>query len=337
MGCGRRDMKTYLGVDGGGTKTEFVLIDASGRVLARQRAGSAYYLEIGLDRLRTLLAQGIAETLAQGSVTPESLAFAFVGLPAYGEDSTLVHVLDATPSPTLSQERYRCGNDMVCGWAGALAGRDGINIVAGTGSIAYGEFLQRTARAGGWGELFSDEGSAYWLAREGLRLFSRMSDGRVARGPLYELLQQSFGLRDDLDLCAAIYGPPPLTRSGIAALATVVAQAARSGDGQARELFDVAAQELAALVHAVHDRLRVPPSHAIPVSYSGGMFDFADLLLEPFRAALRSGDRVYEFTRPRLSPGAGAALYAARLGGSSLTPAAIGELSRQLPSRRSEP
>jgi N-acetylglucosamine kinase-like BadF-type ATPase len=219
---------------------------------------------------------------------------------------------------------------MVCGWAGALAGRDGINIVAGTGSIAYGEYAQRSARSGGWGELFSDEGSAYWLARAGLALFSRMSDGRVARGPLYELLRQSLRLHDDLDVCAAVYGPPPLTRSGIAALAPLVAQAARSGDARARGLFDAAAQELADMVHGVHDRLRVPPGHALPVSYSGGMFHFADLLLEPFRAALQGSGRVYEFTLPRLSPGAGAVLYAARLGGSPLTQAAIDELSRQL-------
>ncbi len=59
-----------------------------------------------------------------------------------------------------------CGNDMVCGWAGSLACADGINVVAGTGSICYGEYQGRSARCGGWGELFSDEGSAYWIARQ---------------------------------------------------------------------------------------------------------------------------------------------------------------------------
>ena len=67
-------------------------------------------------------------------------------------------------------------------------------IVAGTGSIAYGEYAGRHARAGGWGDLFGDEGSAFWIAREGLRLFSRMSDGRAARGPLYDLLRERFEL-----------------------------------------------------------------------------------------------------------------------------------------------
>jgi N-acetylglucosamine kinase-like BadF-type ATPase len=323
-------MKTYLGVDGGGTKTDFLLIDESGRVLARQRAGSAYYLETGVDGLRTLLANGIAATLAEGSVTAENLGFAFFGLPAHGEDSRLLSVLDAAASPTLSSERYRCGNDMVCGWAGALAARDGINIVAGTGSIAYGEFAGRTARGGGWGELFSDEGSAYWLAREALGLFSRMSDGRAAKGPLYELLRGHFQLQDDLDICAAVYGPPPMTRSAIAALAPVVAQAARTGDAKAQGLFHAAALELAAVVDAVRDRLNVPRDHALPVSYSGGMFQFADLLMEPFRSALSGSGRGYEFTAPSLSPGAGAVLYAARLSGTPLSMSAIDELRRQL-------
>jgi len=329
-------MKTYLGVDGGGSKTDFPLIDESGLVLARHGAGPAYYLETGLDGLRSLLAGGIAATLAQGAVTPESLGYAFFGLPAYGEDSTLLRVLDAAPSPALPRERYRCGNDMMCGWAGALAGCDGINVVAGTGSIAYGEYAQRTARGGGWGELFSDEGSAYWLARAGLALFSRMSDGRAPQGPLYELLRQAFRLHDDLDICAAVYGPPPLTRSGVAALAPLVAQAARSGDARARELFEAAAQELAAMVHGVHDRLGVPAGHALPVSYSGGMFHFADLLLQPFYSALQGSGRIYEITTPRLSPAAGAALYAARLAGAPLTAAAIDKLSRQLRSGSGE-
>jgi N-acetylglucosamine kinase-like BadF-type ATPase len=323
-------MRTYLGVDGGGTKTDFLLIDESGRLLARQRAGSAYYLETGMDCLRTLLADGIAATLAAGSVTADNLDFAFFGLPAHGEDSRLLSVLDAAASPTLPAERYRCGNDMVCGWAGALAGRDGISIVAGTGSIAYGEYAGRTARGGGWGELFSDEGSAYWLAREGLSLFSRMSDGRAAKSPLYEALRDHFKLVDDLDICSAVYGPPPMTRSAIAALAPVVALAARGGDEQARGLFNAAALELAAVVDAVRDRLNVPRDLALPVSYSGGMFQFADLLMEPFRAALSGSGRGYEFTTPLLSPGAGAVLYAARLSGTPLAPTAIAELARQL-------
>jgi N-acetylglucosamine kinase-like BadF-type ATPase len=319
----------FLGVDGGGTKTDFLLIDEAGRVLASHRAGSAYYLETGVEALENLVVGGITATLQRGGVTAEQVAFGFIGLPAHGEDSALTPRLDRLAAQVLPAERHRCGNDMVCGWAGALAGRDGINLVAGTGSIAYGEWAGRQARAGGWGELFSDEGSAYWVAREALTLFSRMSDGRVERGPLYELIRQRFGLHADLDLCAAIYGPPALARSELAGLAPLAARAAAAGDVGARRVFEAAADALAALVHAVREALQPPPQAMLPVSYSGGMFQFGETLLNPLRVALRAGARQYEFAAPKLTPAAGAALYAARLGGAPLSSTAVAELARQ--------
>jgi N-acetylglucosamine kinase-like BadF-type ATPase len=97
--------------------------------------------------------------------------------------------------PLLGNGRFACGNDMICGWAGSLGCEDGINIVAGTGSIGYGERQGESARVGGWGEAFGDEGSAHWIAIQGLALFSRMSDGRMARGPLYDRVVEAFSLR----------------------------------------------------------------------------------------------------------------------------------------------
>ncbi len=321
-------MRTYLGVDGGGTKTDFLLIDESGRALAARRAGTAYYLEAGIDGLRSMLEQGIRATLAQASVAPAAITHACIGLPAYGEDSKLISRLDEIVADVLPLKSYRCVNDMVCGWAGALAGRDGINIVAGTGSIAYGEFESRCARAGGWGELFSDEGSAYWMAREGLALFSKMSDGRVAKGPLYALLRDHFRVHADLDVCAAVYGPPALTRSELAALAPILARAARAGDSGARGIFEAAARELAAIVHAVRDQLAVSPQAALPLSYSGGMLQARELLLPLLEKALVTGGRHYEFSAPVLSPSAGAALYAAKLSGTPLSSGALAQLVR---------
>ncbi len=76
--------------------------------------------------------------------------------------------------------RARIGNDMVCSWAGSLGGEDGISLVAGTGSIAYGEWrrARRALRRLGRG-----------LRRRGLGLLARargtgavLSHGRWARG-----------------------------------------------------------------------------------------------------------------------------------------------------------
>ena len=323
-------MRTYLGVDGGGTKTRFLLLDETGTVLAAHTEGPAYHVEIGAEALRSMLGQGIKTTLRRGGVAASHLTFAFLGLPAYGEDRAAVPLLDAAPSRALPAARYRVGNDMVCGWAGALAGEDGINVVAGTGSIAYGEYQGRSARAGGWGELFSDEGSAYWLAREGLRLFSRMSDGRTPRGALYELVRQQFGLQNDLDLCGALYGKSAAQRSQFAQLSKLVTEAASAGDEQAAALFGRAAHELAEIVDAVRDQLQVPQATELAVSYSGGLFLLGDLLLTPLQAALTGTPRKYRFLGSRLPPDAGAALQAAKLSGTPLTAGSIAMLEAHM-------
>jgi len=323
-------VKTYLGVDGGGSKTRFLLIDEEGKVLGAHAAGPAYHLEIGLEALERMLAQGIKRTLQEGGIATTGVTFAFLGLPAYGEDRGVQAKLDDAPAAALPRGSYRCGNDMVCGWAGALAGADGINIVAGTGSIAYGEYAGRSARAGGWGELFGDEGSAYWLARAGLQLFSRMSDGRSPHGALHGILRRHFALEDDLDLCAALYGKSTSQRSQLAQLSRLVAEAASAGDAEARALFARAITELADMVDAVRDRLLVPAELDVPLSYSGGLFQLRELLLAPFEAALNIRARKYRLAAARLPPDAGAALYAAKLAGAPLAARSIAALEAQL-------
>jgi N-acetylglucosamine kinase-like BadF-type ATPase len=254
------------------------------------------------------------------------VTFAYFGLPAYGEDSATTARMDAMPSPLLATSRYRCGNDMICSWAGSLACADGISVIAGTGSMAYGEYAGRTARSGGWGELIGDEGSAYWIAREGMNLFSRMSDGRVPRGPLHELVRRRLGIEVDLDLCARIYGQDANTRGAFAQFARFVDEAAQVGDEQARAIFMRAAQELAVTVAAVRRSLAVPDDLELPVSYSGGVFTGSSLLVDAFRVALQGADRAYDLRPPLFSPAIGAALYAARLAGASLSPDSLATL-----------
>jgi len=311
-------LNTYLGVDGGGSKTQVVLIDANGRVLAQHEDGPAYHLEIGLEALQEMLERAIGLVLERGGVRKADLSFAFVGLPAYGEDSALLPRLDALPSAALPAGRYRCGNDMICGWAGALAGADGINVVAGTGSMAYGEWRGRHARSGGWGELFSDEGSAHWLAREGLRLFSRMSDGRMPRGLLYTRVREHFELHEDLDLCAAIYGRDVARRSRLAQLSRVVAEAASSGDTAALALFTQATSEFVEMVEAVRHQLAVPAGIELPVACTGGLSRLRDLILVPLERALARSRHPYRLMSAVMPPAAGAALYAAKLCGHPL-------------------
>ena len=194
----------YVGVDGGGTKTAFVVIDSEHNVLASHETGTCYYIEVGLDGARAVLESGVTALLNKANLKPKDVSYAFFGLPAYGEDSQLFDKLNDLPSKIFETNKYHCDNDMVNGWAAAFGGKNGINIVAGTGSIAYGVKDHRNGRSGGWGEIFSDEGSGYWLACKGLQAFTKMSDGRSPKGPLYEIFKSYFALEEDLDITAII-------------------------------------------------------------------------------------------------------------------------------------
>ena len=320
----------YLGVDGGGTKTALALVDLDGHLLAQHLTGAAHYIATSMDDVRSLLHAAVHTLLAKAAVPAGAVDFAYFGLPSYGEDSALTAALDALPAGCLPAGHFRCGNDMVCGWAGSLAGGDGISVVAGTGSISYGERGGVAARCGGWGELFSDEGSAYWLACRGLNLYARMSDGRAPRGPLHRLFNSRLELKFDLDLCARVYSDVAVDRSRIAQLSRLVHEAAVSGDQQAAALFTQAAAELAELVDATRQRLGYPADEPVPVSYSGGVFAHGgDLLLPRFASGLRARRANYELREPLLPPDIGAALYAARTDGRPLGSAAIDRLRQR--------
>ena len=303
----------FLGVDGGGTKTRFALVDAAHTLLGEATLGTSYHPEVGLDGVRDVLARGVFTILADAGIDASRIAYAFFGLPAFGEDSVLTPQLDALPRSILGHDRYTCDNDMVCGWAGSLGAEDGINIVAGTGSIGYGQRRGRSARAGGWGEAFSDEGSAYWIAMQGLNAFSRMSDGRLPKGPLHALLKDSLQLESDLDLCAQVYGANARSRAQLAQWSPLVGQAAAEGDEAAREIFRRAGEELARIADALRRKLGFEAGEPVRVSYSGGAFAAGDLLLTPFTQSLQSLSPEFEPRLPLHEPHYGAALYAAKL------------------------
>lgn len=306
----------YLGVDGGGSKSAFVLVDEEGQVRAQHEEGGAYYLDIGLDALHARLAAGVRRVASDAGITLDEIRYAFFGLPAYGEDLALVGTLDKLPARILPRGNYLCGNDMVCAWAGSLGCRDGINLVAGTGSIGYGRCGEREARSGGWGEVFGDEGSAYWIACAGLELFSKMSDGRAQPGPLLQLVRDEYLLRQDLDMGTLVLEAWRADRGRIAAVAKLVAEAARAGDEQATGIFANAAGELAGMADAIRRQLRYAAGEAVRVSWSGGVFDAGDLILAPLAASLERCSPQFALVAPCYTPVIGAAYYAALLDGS---------------------
>ena len=309
----------FLGVDGGGSKTAFVVLDGAGRTVAEVIGPSCYYFASGIELLDRVLTDGVTKATAEAGITPARLDHAFFGLPGYGEISADIPRLNAIARTLLGHDRFGCDNDMVGGWAGALAGRDGISVVAGTGSIAYGERRGRVHRAGGWSELFGDEGSAYWVAVQGLNAFSRMSDGRLPRGPLHALLAERVGLGSDLDLVGIVVDRWGGRRAEIASLSTTVVEAADAGDGEAGAILRRAGQELVRLIEACRTRLDYSDGEHVAVSYSGGMFA-APSFRTAFTRALRDAGSDYRLHAPLYGPAVGSALYAMKLHGAELPP-----------------
>lgn len=320
----------FLGVDGGGTKTALCLVADDGRMAAKVQAPSCYYLgrREGIALVERVLRDGVAEVCASAGITPAEIRHGFLGLPAYGEVSADLPALDRAVRAALGHDRFTCGNDMVAGWAGSLGALDGINVVSGTGSICYGERAGQQVRVGGWGELFGDEGSGHWIGTRGLQLFSQMSDGRVAEGPLLDLMRSRLGLAADLDLVAVTLLRWRRDRRRVAALSTVVADAADRGDEQARAVLRQAAAELVSLVDTARRRLGFTPDEPVPVSYSGGVFS-APAVKDEFVRLLTQAQHGWELREPLYPPVVGAALYAAKLSGAPLGPAALDRLRVQ--------
>lgn len=316
----------FLGVDGGGTKTALCLVDRAGTIRSRVLGDGAYYFSGngtgGLDHVVRVLREGITALCDDAGITPADIDHAFLGLPGYGEAPGDIAALDAAPRQVLGHDRYTCDNDMICGWAGSLGAADGINVISGTGSMAYGERNGRGVRTGGWSELFSDEGSAYWIAVRALNVFSRMSDGRLPEGPLAEVLRRHLGLTTDLEVIDVVLNRWQGRRSDIAGLSPRVSEAAEQGDAEATAILRDAGRELALLVDSAHRRLGFGPDETVPVSYSGGVFG-STAVLDTFTTELRGRAAGFDLRQPLLPPEVGAALYAAKLAGDPLDAAAL--------------
>jgi len=325
----------FLGCDGGGTKTDLVVVTGEGRLAASLRAPSTYYLSAGsrgIDLVGEVLGEAVAAVCAQAGITAAELRFAFFGLPGYGEVRADMPLVDAAAAGALGHDRFRCDNDMLCGWAGSLAGADGINVIAGTGSMTYGRRGEAGVRVGGWGELFGDEGSGYWIGVRALRAFSKMSDGRAERGPLHDVLSRQLALTADIDLVGLVLHEWRGARQHIAALAPAVREAAQAGDATARAILADAAAELVELVDATRRRLGFGPDEEVPVSYSGGIFAMPEVR-DGFLAGIAALPASYRVSTPRYAPVIGAALYAATLAGTPLDDAAL----RALPATATQP
>jgi len=322
--------KYYLGVDGGGTKTKFLLCRGN-EILGEYTSGCCHYLQIGFDELEKLLRDGIRKVCQQVRENPDAHAEefypsdidrAFFGLAGYcdvAEDDPKIeeavkYAVD-TFATVLKPDGfpYRLGNDCENALAGALAGKPGINIIAGTGSVGCGRDQSGGyARVGGWNHaLGGDEGSGFWIAWSMLHEFQRQSDGRDEKTALYEILSSTLKLKTDDELTTRIVEDWGMDRTRIASLSPLVSQLASSGDPYAKAILNSAAKELADCAIAIKKRLNFQNLEGtIPVSGTGGVFNIGPALTDEFDRILHENGMYY--AKPISTPDIGSVLLAIR-------------------------
>lgn len=263
-------MSYVIGVDGGGTKTAVALADQNGTLLSQTVLESISYREHGMDAVASRLRAGTERVLKDSGIPLHQVRCVAVGAPGYGENQQGDQALHTTVEDAFPGIQTVVVNDAQIAYCGALSGRPGINIVAGTGAIAYGEDASgASARSGGWSEQFSDEGSCYWLGRMAMGLFCKEADGRAPKGPLYELLKEKLELPDDISFIGKMEQKYLPYRDRTARLQIWLLQAAQEGDKAAQELYRQACRELTQLADAVRGQLRF--SGEVPVSLTGGL------------------------------------------------------------------
>ncbi|HSU17019.1 N-acetylglucosamine kinase [Longimicrobium sp.] len=301
------DAPVFAGIDGGGTKTTLALADDEGRELAR-RVGPAGLVDprhpaATADMLATL----VREALAEAGIVEKPVALC-AGLAGVGNERERREVEAALAASGVAG-RVRIVTDGEIALDGALGGRAGVMIIAGTGSVAYARGEDgRVERCGGWGMVVGDEGSAWSIGRNGLAAALRAADGRGAGTSLLPHFLQLLGLDGPSGI------PPWAGRSekaAVAALAVHVIEAAERGDAVALGVVEREARELAR--HAVALARRMAPwSGPVPVVFHGGVLG-VDFYADVVKRALDDDEQDFE-VRPAVSDAvAGALSYARRM------------------------
>jgi N-acetylglucosamine kinase-like BadF-type ATPase len=256
-----------LAVDGGGTKTDLAVADRTGAIVFRGSAVSTNPMDndgwrAELDRL-----------FCSAAPLLPRVTHAVFGLPGFGE-VVRFDALMLSAAAELFPASHRVMNDVELALAGAFLDGGGVLLLAGTGSMAMtrnaaGDVL----RVGGWGEVFGDEGSAFWIGRRALAESSRAFDGRLDATGFARGILTGLGLAADGGnpaLLGWLYGTGHM-RSAVAGVARIVDALARSGDPTAAAILARAAVHLGAHMAAILHRANAGP--ATPWSFAGSVFE----------------------------------------------------------------
>lgn len=297
----RGHMRYVIGIDAGGTKSVGLLGDESGAILREARSGGA--------NLRVHGELGVEKSLFQVIDmldAPQPVDALCLGIAGVAHEADRAVVRDVLRRLGI-RRAVRIVNDAEVALVAGSPDRQGIVLVAGTGSIAYGvDPSGKTARSGGWGYLLGDEGSAFWLGHAAVRLGIRAADGRGPATSLFQRICAHLDLHEPARLVEWFYDQE-LSRTRVAQLARIVEEAAGDGDESAQDLLDQAARHLARAARAVERQLDFPGPY--PLVLSGGAFRACPSLVRRLQVRLDDLPKA-QVVRLEVEPATGAVTMA---------------------------
>jgi glucosamine kinase len=292
-------MSWKIGVDGGGTKMECILVDPEGKIAGRHTGpgcspsllGHGRASEIALEVLETVrkLAPGaeISTTLLCTAGSRSFWKTFGTGLVGFGRVST---VDDSVPVLEL-----------------ATGGAPGIVIHAGTGSFVAARTPDgATHYAGGIGWRFGDEGSGYDLGRRAIGRALLELQGWATPSGLGALVRERTGQSTSGAVSGYFYGDPA-TNNGVAALAPDVLRLAIAGDAAAAGAVTASVGHLLALAVSVTNQLF--PGHR-PENFRAGVS--GHILNNSFSYAVLAQDAPFPLGKITEAPIEGVRLLLAR-------------------------
>src|SRR5438445_9577408 len=234
-----------LGVEGGGTKTAWILVERSGdelNILDQGTLPSSNFRLATPDRLRAIFSE-----------LPKQINRAGIFLAGCGtaEDR---HSLSNLCAEIWPGAKILTGSDRDSGLAAALGHGDGIVVNAGSGSSVTGRRGERIENAGGWGHILGDTGGGYFISIRALRLILREYD--LHRGEV-QLTAKILHARSLNNLDELVRWAQTADKMEIATLAPVVFEAAASGDARVMEIIEEGALVLCEYTEAVASRLHL--------------------------------------------------------------------------------
>lgn len=236
----------FLGVDGGGTKTQFVITDEKGNILGKSLGGSTYIRSIEIEEICETLKNGIASALENAqlkNITFTKSCFGIAGLDNPKDFDNFLKYVNSISEGVLGENPIVL-NDAVCALRRGTDKSFGVTIVAGTGSNCYGKNKEgKEVFVGGLGHIISDEGGGYYVGLAVLHAAAKSYDGRIEKSLLEELVYKHFGLSNMRDVILKVH-EKTFGKKDIASLAMVCEEASDKGDKEAQEIFANAASEL---------------------------------------------------------------------------------------------